>query len=398
MALFDKFKQLANHREALFHGGIDPGRVVIERILSPTHAIIDGRETVLFGTNNYLGLTFDEQSIDAGRAALSREGTGTTGSRMANGSYAGHAALERELADFFGRKHCVVFSTGYSANLGVLMGLAGPGDVIIIDADSHASIYDGCRMSGAEVFRFRHDDAADLDRRLKRLGSRASDALIVVEGLYSMLGDRADLARIAAVKAESGAFLVVDEAHSLGVFGATGRGVAEEAGVEAEVDFVVGTFSKSLGTTGGYCVSNHDELELLRYSSRPFVFTASPCPSVVACTRAALTNLRERPELRTRLWDNVRRLAGHLERLERPDRPPSPVVPILLSNPALAVETWKELLERGIYLNLVLPPAAPNGISLLRLSLSAAHSAADIDQVGDALVALLGGVMKSSPG
>ena len=398
MALFDKFKQLANHRESLFHGGIDPGRVIIERILSPTHAIIDGRETVLFGTNNYLGLTFDERSIDAGRAALSREGTGTTGSRMANGSYTGHAALERELADFFGREHCVVFSTGYSANLGVLMGLAGPGDVIIIDADSHASIYDGCRMSGAEVFRFRHDDAADLDRRLKRLGSRAKNALIVVEGLYSMLGDRADLARIAAVKAESGAFLVVDEAHSPGVFGATGRGVAEEAGVEAEVDFVVGTFSKSLGTTGGYCVSNHDELELMRYTSRPFVFTASPCPSVVACTRSALTNLRERPELRTRLWDNVHRLAGHLERLERQDRPPSPVIPILLSDPALAVETWKELLERGIYLNLVLPPAAPNGISLLRLSLSAAHSAADIDKVGDALVALLGGVMKSSPG
>ena len=391
MALFDKFKPLADRRQSLFGGGSDPGSVVIDKILSPTHALIGERETVLFGTNNYLGLTFDEASIAAGCAALAEEGTGTTGSRMANGSFGGHLALEKELADFFGRKHCIAFSTGYAANLGTISGLAGSGDVVMIDADSHASIYDGCRLSGAEVFRFRHDDAADLNNRLRRLGDRAKNTLIVVEGLYSMLGDCADLAAIAEVKAAHGATLIVDEAHSLGVFGEQGRGVAEEAGIEDQVDFIVGTFSKTLGTTGGFCVSNHDQLALLRYTSRPFVFTASICPAVVASTRAAIANVRSHPELQKRLWDNVRNLADRLRPLPcYRDQKPSPIIPLVLEDPEHAIATWRELMERGIYVNLVLPPAAPNGIPLLRLSLSAAHTDADIEHAASALFALLG--------
>ena len=353
--------------------------------------MIAGQEMILVGTNNYLGLTFDESSIEAGSSALAREGTGTTGSRMANGSYTAHSALERELGEFFGRPHCIVFSTGYSANLGVISGLVGPGDVVLIDADSHASIYDGCRLSGAEVLRFRHDDANDLDKRLRRLGPKAKDALVVVEGLYSMLGDRADVARMVEVKDRYGAMLMVDEAHSLGVCGENGRGVAEEAGVEAGVDFIVGTFSKALGTTGGYCVSHHEGLELLRYTSRPYVFTASLCPTVVASTRATLAQVASRPELRARLWDNCRRLRALIEPLSPglAEQPLSPVIPLILQDPMHAVAAWKELLEKGVYVNLVLPPAAPDGTPLLRISLSAAHTDEDIDRVGRTLIEVL---------
>jgi 8-amino-7-oxononanoate synthase len=255
MALRDKFLQLADARKALARFGEDPFRATIERILSPTEAIVNGRPMILAGTNNYLGLTLDTQCIEAAVRAVREEGTGTTGSRMANGSYSGHVALEKELADFYGRRWCLVFSTGYVANLGLISALTGPGDVILIDADCHASIYDGCRMSGAEVIRFRHNDVGDLDKRLRRFAGRRANALIVVEGIYSTLGDRAALAEVAAVKQEHGACLLVDEANSLGVLGERGRGLSEESDVESGVDFIVGTFSKASGATGGFCVS-----------------------------------------------------------------------------------------------------------------------------------------------
>ena len=287
MALLEKFRQLADAHEALVRTSTDPFRVTIERILSPTEAIVNGSPMILAGTNNYLGLTFDPECMEAAVRAVYEQGTGTTGSRMANGSYNGHVALESELADFYGRRWCVVFSTGYLANLGLISALTGQEDVILIDADCHASIYDGCRMSGAEVIRFHHNDPGDLDKRLRRLGERRTNTLIIVEGIYSTLGDRAPLSEVAAVKKEYGACLLVDEAHSLGVLGEQGRGLSEEADVESGVDFIVGTFSKSLGATGGFCVSDHHEAELIRYGSRPYIFTASPCPAVIASTRAA---------------------------------------------------------------------------------------------------------------
>src|SRR6185369_8538177 len=276
MVLLDKFRQIADARAALAQLGEDPFRATVERILSPTEAIVNGRPMILAGTNNYLGLTLDAECIEAAVQALREQGTGTTGSRMANGSYSGHVALESDLAEFYGRQWCVVFSTGYAANLGVISALTGTGDVILIDADCHASIYDGCRMSAAEVIRFRHNDVGDLDKRLRRLGARSANALIIVEGIYSTLGDRAALVEIAAAKNEHGACLLVDEAHSLGVLGERGRGLSEESNVESAVDFIVGTFSKSLGATGGFCVSDHYEADLIRYGSRPYIFTASP--------------------------------------------------------------------------------------------------------------------------
>lgn len=389
MAIFDKFKQLAETRQELAESGVESINVVMERIISPTEAVINGRHSILVGTNNYLGLTFDPDCIDAACKAAHEQGTGTTGSRMANGTYANHVALERDLADFFNCRGAIVFSTGYVANLGMLSALAGPDDVILLDGDCHASIYDGTRLGGAEVIRFRHNNVADLEKRLRRLGERSENALILVEGIYSMLGDRAPLADIAALKSEYGAYLLVDEAHSVGVLGEHGRGLAEEAGVEDKVDFVVGTFSKSLGAIGGYCVSNHPELELIRYASRPYIFTASPSPSTIASTRAALEVMRARPELQRRLWDNARKLYQHLQDLGFILGPePSPIIAVRLGSVEQALAFWVGLLERGVYVNLVLPPATPDTSPLLRCSVSAGHTPEQVEHICEAFASL----------
>ncbi len=231
MTLFNKFAALQEARQALTAFGLTSVNVVMDKLISPTEAIVDGKPTILAGTNNYLGLTFNPDCVEAACEALQTQGTGTTGSRVANGTYAQHVDLENDLADFFNCNTVIVFSTGYVANLGMISTLAGPGDTILIDADCHASIYDGCKLSAADVIRFRHNDPADLDKRLRRLKDRAANTLIIVEGLYSMLGDRAPLAEIVEVKRKYGSILIVDEAHSLGTLGATGRGLAEELGV-----------------------------------------------------------------------------------------------------------------------------------------------------------------------
>ncbi len=380
MPLLDKLNAIAAARKDLLLSGVDPFNVVIEEIYSSTEASIDGRRVILAGTNNYLGLTFDQQCIDAGKEALSKDGTGTTGSRMANGTFAGHRDLEKELALFYGVSNAIVFSTGFVTNLGVISTLTGPGDVIVLDADSHASIYDACKMSGAEMIRFRHNNMQDLDKKLQRLGSRTAKALIIVEGIYSMLGDCAPLAEIAELKRKHNAWLMVDEAHSMGVLGKQGRGMAEAAGVEQDVDFIVGTFSKSLGSIGGYCVSNHPELDLVRYLSRSYVFTASPSPATIATVRKALQIVHSQQQLRTKLWENVEQLYEGLKGLDfelGPD--PGPIVAIRVPTKEKALLAWKALLEQGIYVNLVFPPAAPAGMSLLRCSISAAHTAEQIN-------------------
>jgi 8-amino-7-oxononanoate synthase len=388
MALFDKFAKLAAAHRDLVGDAKDPFAATLE-ICSATEARLDGRSVILAGTNNYLGLTFDPECIAAAKTALEREGTGTTGSRMAGGTRSGHMALETELADFYGRRHCTIFSTGYLANLGVLSTLTGTGDVVLLDADCHASIYDGARMGGAEVIRFRHNDAQDLNKRLRRLGERAQNALILVEGLYSMQGDRAPLTEIAALKRTYGACLLVDEAHSLGVLGTHGRGLAEECGVETDVDFITGTFSKSLGATVGFCVSDRPELEVMRYASRAYVFTASPSSSVIASTRTALRILRSERSLRDRLWANAERLyAGLIDLGYRLGPEASPVLAVFLDSAEQAIGLWRELIEHGVYVNVVLPPAAPGDTALLRVSVSAAHSGAEIDAILSAFTEL----------
>ena len=389
MALFDKFAPLRAAYERHESAGDNPFSIVFDRVVSPTEALIGNREILLLGTNNYLGLTYDKAVVASAVEALQALGSGTTGSRIANGSYQGHRDLERALADFYGRRHGMVFSTGYQANLGILSAIAGKHDHLLLDADCHASIYDGAKLGQAQVTRFRHNDPADLAARLRRLADTPGDKIIVVEGIYSMLGDTAPLAAFAAVKREFGAYLVVDEAHSLGVLGASGRGLAEVAGVEAECDFIVGTFSKSLGGVGGFCVGDMEGFDILRVVSRPYMFTASPPPSVIAATLEALRQLRARPALRQRLMENARQLYAGLADLGFTLGPePNPVVSAIMPGPEIAFAFWSRLLAAGLYTNVSLPPATPRGLALLRSSVSAAHTPEQIDRALDMFAAV----------
>lgn len=375
MPIFDKFESLREAYDRFENTGANPFNIAFEKILSPTEALLNGKPVLLLGTNNYLGLTWDEACITRSANAVQTFGTGTTGSRIANGSYDSHRALEAELADFYGRKHCMIFSTGYQANLGILSTLAGKTDHLILDADSHASIYDGARLGHAQVVRFRHNDPDDLYKRLRRLDGQPGDKIIVVEGIYSMLGDHAPLREFVQVKNEWGAVLIVDEAHSMGVLGETGRGLAEAEGVEDDVDFVIGTFSKSLGGVGGFCVSDMDGFDIMRVACRPYMFTASSPPGVIAATSEALRQLRKRPELRHALLHNAHTFYNGLREAGfRTGPEASPVVSAVMPDPETAMMFWRQLLARGIYVNVSMPPATPNGLTVLRSSVSAAHS------------------------
>ena len=391
MSLLNRIQQFAQRHAESEHNFMAPLGAVIEHLYSATEGSINGRRTILVGTNNYLGLTFDNDCINASNFATRTYGTGTTGSRLANGSYAGHQDLEKDLASFYGVDHSIVFSTGYTANLGMITALVGKGDTIVLDEHCHASIYDGCKLSGADVIHFRHNNAEDLDKRLRRLGDKTSTTVIIVEGIYSMLGDRCKLAEIVEIKQKYDALLLIDEAHSLGVLGSTGRGLAQEAQVEDHVDFITGTFSKSLAGIGGYCVSQHAELDVLRYMSRPYIFTASPSPGTIASTRAALEIIRTTPSLREQLWKNAQRLYDGLASLGYELSPEvSPVIAVNVGKPDNALSMWQKLFDRGIYVNLVLPPATPNSKCLLRCSVSAAHTSAQLDVVLDAFANLQG--------
>ena len=382
MGLLDRHRGYRDAYASIRAVGADPFAIRFDEMRSPTVGRLKGRDVIVLGANNYLGLTFDADCVEASVDAVRRWGTGTTGSRIANGSLGGHVAMEAALARFFGRRHAMLFTTGYQANLGVLSALVGRGDHLILDADSHASIYDGARLGHAEVIRFRHNDPEDLYKRLRRLKGEPGERLIVVEGIYSMLGDVAPLREMAAVKRELGAHLLVDEAHSMGVLGERGRGLVEAVAAEADVDFIVGTLSKSLGAIGGFCVSDADDFDLLRVVSRPYMFTASLPPGVVASTLAALERLETDGGLRARLNANAMRLYDGLNALGFETGPqPTPIVAAAMPDLESALAMWNGLLEAGVYLNLALPPATPDSRPLLRSSVSAAHSSAQIDAV-----------------
>ncbi|MFT4613038.1 MAG: 8-amino-7-oxononanoate synthase [Bacteroidia bacterium] len=380
--LFDKFQAMTDFQTELAERNVRPFGAVTEEIISATEGVVDGRQVILAGTNNYLGLSYDQRCIDKAIEAAQRWGTGTTGSRLANGSFSEHQSLETEIAAFYGVDHAIVFSTGYAATSGMCATLAGPGDVIMMDADSHASIYSGVTLSGADVIRFKHNDPDDLAKRMRRIGDRADRTLIIAEGIYSMLGDVAPLREIAQVKREYGGYLFVDEAHSLGSLGATGRGAAQAAGVEDDVDFFAGTFSKSLGSIGGFCVSRHAQLEAIRYCIKAYIFTASSSPSIVASTREALRIIAAEPQLREQLWSNAHRLYNGLKELGLPVGPTaSPVVAIEMTDRSVTIDCWKALMDAGVYVNLVIPPASPSSNFLLRNSVSAAHTTQQIDTI-----------------
>lgn len=379
MSLFDKLQPIADRLDGVGEGPI-PFDTVIDAVLSPTEVLIAGRRTLMCGSNNYFGLSFHPEVIAASQAAVAREGAGTTGSRAANGTYAAHRQLERAFADAYGTRHALVFTTGYQANLGLISGLCGSGDSVLVDLESHASIYDGAKLSGAQVFAFKHNSPLDLARKLTRLED-PSRCLVVAEGLYSISGDVGALAELGAVCREAGAYFLVDEAHSFGVYGEQGLGYAEAQGVLTSVDFITGTFSKALAGVGGFCVSNHDALRLLHFTARPYVFTASGSPANIASVETALRILRQDLTRRERLWSTVRRVRAGLQAMGfRIGANESPIVPIEVGTPEQAVAMWAALLDAGLYTNLVLPPACRADACLLRTSYSAAHTDADIDE------------------
>jgi glycine C-acetyltransferase/8-amino-7-oxononanoate synthase len=354
----------------------------MEKVISPTVAVCNGRETILLGTYNYMGMTFDPDVIAAGKQALDEFGSGTTGSRVLNGTYAGHRAVEDALKDFYGMDHAMVFSTGYQANLGIISTMAGKGDYIVLDIDSHASIWDGCKMGDAEVVPFKHNDIEAMEKRLKRIPEGAGK-LVVLEGVYSMLGDIAPLKEMIAIAKAHGAMVLVDEAHSMGFIGPNGRGVAEEQGVLDQVDFVIGTFSKSVGTVGGFCVSNHPKFEILRLVCRPYVFTASLPPSVV--TRRHLDPQADARGRQARA--SVGKLQGAARRADQrgfklgTETPQSAIISVIMPDLERGAMMWEALLHEGLYVNLARPPATPAGMTLLRCSLCAAHSADQVQTI-----------------
>ena len=382
--LFSKFDPLIKQREDLLASGVeDPFSLVMEKVLSPTRAICNGRDTILLGTYNYMGMTFDPDVIEAGKKALDEFGSGTTGSRVLNGTYQGHKACEDALKEFYAMDHAMVFSTGYQANLGIISTIAGKGDYIVLDIDSHASIWDGCSLGNAEVVPFKHNDIEAMDKRLGRIPGDAGK-LVVLEGVYSMLGDIAPLKEMIAVAKNHGAMVLVDEAHSMGFIGPNGRGVAEEQGVIDEVDFIIGTFSKSVGTVGGFCVSNHPKFEIMRLVCRPYVFTASLPPSVVATAATSIRKLMHGSNKRAHLWENSKRLHGGLTEMGftlGTAEPQSAIVAVIMPDLERGAAMWEALLHEGLYVNLARPPATPAGMTLLRCSLCAEHSSEEVETI-----------------
>jgi 8-amino-7-oxononanoate synthase len=390
MDLLDKIRVLAVRAMQLGVGpGGYPGDTVIDEVLGASHVVIGGKRTLMFGSNNYLGLTFHPEVIAAAQAAISRYGTATTGSRIANGTFRLHRDLELEFARLFEKRRGMIFTTGHQANLSVIAGLCGPDDVVLIDAESHASVYDGARLSGAQLLWFRHNSPENLDQKLNRLPKGERNRLVVVEGLYSIHGDVSPLAEIVDVCQRHRAYLLVDEAHSFGLYGERGRGWAEAQGVLPQVDFLVGTFSKALAGIGGFCVSDHPELQGLHFTARAYLFTASGPPASLAGVQAALRLISHDSSFRERLWANTRRFRAGLTRLGYTiGAGDSPLVPVHMGTERATIGFWQSLMEQGVYVNVVLPPATRKDECLLRASCSAVHTDADIDEALEVFAAV----------
>ncbi len=355
---------------------------------------MEGREMIMLGSNNYLGLTGDPRVKQAARDALERYGTGMTGSRLLNGTTPLHLELERELADWMGTEDAIVYTTGYQANLGCISAILAPGDTVICDSGDHASILDGCRLSGARLRPFRHNRMDKLEAMLGRAAAEGSGALVVVDGVFSMEGDVCDLPPIVELCKRQGARLMVDEAHGVGVLGRRGAGASELFGLEDEVDLRMGTFSKSLASCGGFIAGPADVIEYLRISSRAFIFSASAVPAAVGAALGALRIIRsEGPGLMARLLDNAAYLRQGFRDLglkvveagTLPDgtEATTPVVPVMVGEDWQAVLVWRALFDAGVYTNVAIHPAVPPGGALLRTSLMATHERGDLDRALD---------------
>jgi 8-amino-7-oxononanoate synthase len=375
--LFDKCKGFTRAREVQALG-LYPYFTPIHES-EDTVVKIDGKTKVMMGSNNYLGLTHHPKVLEAAEKALHKYGSGCTGSRFLNGTLDLHEILEAKLAEFFGKEACLIFSTGYQANLGLVSGLVGRGETVYLDKLDHASIVDGAKLSFGEVVRFNHGDLEGLERKLRREdGSRG--AMIIVDGVFSMEGDIADLPRLVPLAHKYGAAVAVDDAHSVGVLGPTGAGTAEHFGLTQETDLIVGTFSKSLASIGGFVASDEYVIHYLKHHARPLIFTAALPASNTAGVLAALEILRSEPERRVALWENTRRLQEGLRSLCFDiGLTETPIIPVLIGTLENTFLFWRKLFDAGVFTNPVVPPAVPPSQCRLRTSLMATHTAGQVD-------------------
>ncbi|MBD0281844.1 MAG: aminotransferase class I/II-fold pyridoxal phosphate-dependent enzyme [Thermoleophilaceae bacterium] len=394
--LFEKARRherLAQLRAAREHD-LMPYFRVLEGPAGPV-VEMEGREQIMLGSNNYLGLTGDPRVKEAAQAALERFGTGLTGSRFLNGTLSLHLELESELADWMGEEQALVFTTGYLANTGAISTLLEPGDTVICDSGDHASILDAVSMSRARIRPFRHNRLDRLETMLRRAESDGGGVLVVVDGVFSMEGDLAPIPDIVTLCREHGARLMIDEAHGVGVLGARGAGASEAFDREDEVDLRMGTFSKSLASCGGFLAGPADVIDFLRVQSRSFMFTAAAVPAAIGAARRALAIIRseEGPQLMAKVLDNARYLHGGLAdlgyRVKEPNRMPdgseviTPIVPVLVGDDWQAVLLWKALYDAGVYVNVAIYPAVQRGGALLRTSVMATHEREHLDRALD---------------
>lgn len=349
-----------------------------------TVVVMEGKPRIMLGSNNYLGLTHHPAVLDAASDALRKYGSGCTGSRFLNGTLDLHGMLESELARFLGKDDCLVYSTGYGANLGLLTGLLARNDQVFLDKLDHASIVDGAQQSFGDIVRFRHRDLVDLERKLVRRNTDAG-AMIVVDGVFSMEGTVADVPALVEIARRHEVALAVDDAHSIGVLGPNGDGTSAHQGVADDVDIITGTFSKSLASIGGFIASSEPIINYLRHHSRPLIFTASLPPASTAAVLAALRIVRDEPDRRERLWDNTRRLQDGFRTLGFDIGPTTtPIVPVLTGPLETTFLFWRKLYDAGVFTNPVVPPAVHASECRLRTSVMATHTPDQIDRALEA--------------
>ena len=379
MDVFEKCSKIFEVTEGLKKSGY---YFFFRKLESPqdSEVVVDGRRVIMAGSNNYLGLTNHPRVKEAAINAIEKFGTGCAGSRFLNGNLEIHEELETKLARFFRKEAALVFATGYQTNLGTIGALLGRNDVAILDKYDHASIIDGCRLSFGQVKKFRHNDMKDLERVLEATQDKGK--LIIVDGVFSMEGDIADLPNIVKLAKAYGARVMVDDAHAVGVLGQGGRGTAEHFGLEDQVDLIMGTYSKSLAAIGGFVVGSRVVIDCIKHTGRSMIFSASLPPALVASVSAALDIIEEQPQLRTQLWKNTHKmLKGYKELGYDTGTSETPIIPIIIKDSIKTYEMCKLLFENSVFVNAVVSPAVPPGRELLRTSYMATHTEEQLDRV-----------------
>ena len=379
MDLFDKCRNFTRAKE-LMATGIYPYFKAIQSGAG-SKITVDGREVIMIGSNNYLGLTQHPKVKQALISAAEKYGSGCTGSRFLNGTLDLHEELEQKLAQFMGKEAALVFSTGFQTNLGTISAIMGRDDLIFADSENHASIVDGCRLSFGKTIKYKHNDISDLERRLKS-HNHVTGKLIITDGVFSMGGDIANLPQIVKLAKKYNAKIFVDDAHSIGMLGEHGNGTASHFGLADKVDITMGTFSKSLASIGGFIAGDEDVIHYIKHHSRPLIFSASMPPSAVATVIAALDIIQNEPERREKLWANTKKMKQGFEQLGfNTGNTQTPIIPVIIGEDEMTFYFWKRLFESGVYANPVISPAVPKGMALIRTSYMATHTEEELMRV-----------------